>query len=223
MSDNQSPKSSVDSGLNDPRSHNRGSLEALVAHVEEQCRSRIDEIDRRAADQAGRIRQSARAKAAELLREVRSRERRNMRERIRGERARQRSRIRKRELAERRTMAEQGLDQVRQALVKLWHQDERARAAWLKRALSDARTVMTEGDWSLRHPEDWSPDEALAARVAQNARIEWQADPALCEGLVVSAGKAVVDATPTGLTARGARIGGVLLATLPALDAEVES
>ena len=209
--------------MTDPRTHNRESLEALVAHVEEQCRSRVDEIERRAGDQSDRIRQSARDKAAELLREARARERRNMRERVRTERARQQGRIRKRELAERRTMAERGLEHVREALVRLWHRDEHARAAWLKRALSDARNVMTGDDWSVRHPGDWSPDQARAARVARDARIEWKADPTLREGFLVSAGKAVVDATPAGLTARGARIGGVLLATLPALDAEVET
>ena len=212
--------------LADPGEHNRESLEALVAHVDEQCRSRVEEIERRAREQADRIRQSARDKAAELLREVRARERRNLKERIRSERARQQSRIRRRELAERRAMAEQGLEHVRKALVALWRDDEEARAAWLARALADARAMMTAGDWLVRHPEGWSPDDAagaLADRIAQDARIEWRPDPALAEGFVVSGGRAVVDATPGGFTARGDRIAGVLLATLPALDSEVES
>jgi len=209
----------------DPATHNRESLQALVAHVDAQCRTRLDEIEWRAREQADRIRQSARDKAAELLREVRTRERRRLRESIRSERARQQGRIRQRELAERRAVAEKGLEHVRAALVSLW-QDDEARAAWLTRALADARVVIRADDWVVRHPEDWTPDDAAGARVeriAHDARIEWRVDPALDAGFVIAAGKAVVDATPAGLTARGDRIAGVLLATLPALDSEVES
>lgn len=211
----------------DIAAHNRESLEALVAHVDEQCRTRVDEIERRAREQADRIRQSARDKAADLLREVRRRERRNLHESVRVERARQQGRIRQRELSERRAAAEKGLEYVRSALVSLWQDhDDGARATWLERALADARAVMTVDDWVLRHPGDWSPEDAavsLAERIAEGARIDWRPDPDLTEGFVVSAAGAVVDATPAGLCARGDRIAGVLLATLPALDSEVES
>lgn len=219
-------KSGESRASRDTRTHNRESLEALLAHVDDRCRACCEEIAGRARNEADRIRQVARDRAAELLREVRARERRNLHEEIRAERARQRSRIRQGELAERRAMAEQGLKLVREALVSLWQGGERAQAAWLERALADARAVMTADNWLVRHPEGWSPDDAAAApvaRIAKDARIDWRPDPALGEGFVVSAGKAVVDATPAGLTARGDRIAGVLLATLPALDSEVES
>jgi len=226
----ESPETSV-LGPKDVRTHNRESLEALVAHVDEQCRARCEEIAGRANAEAEKVCRTARDRAADLLREVRSRERRNVDEQIRVERARQRSRIRRRELAERRTMAEQGLAFVRRELVDLWTSGDRARAGWLARALADARAVLAADRWQLRHPEDWSPDESASSvveRVAPGVEIDWQPDPELNEGFVIKAGKARVDATATGLTARGERIAGVLLAQLPdsissALDKETTS
>ncbi|MEX2499499.1 MAG: hypothetical protein WD397_11565 [Wenzhouxiangellaceae bacterium] len=222
-----SEKSSDSRATADNRTHNQESLEALLAHVDERCRERCDEIAGRARDEADRIRRTARDRAAELLREVRARERRNLHEQIRAERARQRSRIRQRELAERRAVAEKGLEHVRSALAALWQGDaDGVRAAWLQRALADARAVMTVDDWVVRHPEGWSPDDAAGAlveRIAQDARIEWRPDPAVGKGFVVSAGKAVVDATPAGLTARGDRIAGVLLAEVPEMITETAS
>lgn len=208
-------------GLKDIHAHNRDSLDALLAHVDEQCRARCEEISGRADAEAEKVRQTARDRAAELLHEVREREQRNLDEQIRVERARQQSRIRQRELAERRVMAEKGLGFVREELVKIWNSNEGARASWLARALTDARAVLASDRWQLRHPEGWSPDETAAStaeRVAPDVEIDWKSDPALTQGFVVGAGKAWVDATPAGLTARGDRIAGVLLAQLPSLD-----
>ena len=212
-------------GSKDARAHNRESLDALLAHVEQQCRGRCEEISGRANAEADRVRQAARDRAAELLHEVRTRERRNQDERLRVERARQQSRIRQRELAERRAMAEQGLELVREELVSLWKSGDRARASWLARTLTDARAVLATDHWRLGHPDDWSPDEAaaeLAERAAPGVEIDWQADSELAEGFVVGAGKARVDATPAGLTARGERIAGVLLAQLPSPDSPAQ-
>lgn len=212
----------TDAGLRskDVRAHNRESLEALLAHVDEQCRVRCEEISRRAKTEADRVLQAARDRAAELLHEVRERERRNLDERLRVERARQQSRIRQRELAERHAMADRGLEGVRSALVALWNGGDRARSRWLERALTDAGAVLSSQRWQVRHPEAWSPDAAagVAARAAPDIEIDWEQDSTLTEGFVVGAGKAWVDATPAGLTARGARIAGVLLAQLPDSD-----
>lgn len=207
--------------LKDVRAHNRESLEALLAHVDEQCQARCGEISGRAAAEADRVRQAARDRAAELLQAVRDRERRNLDERLRVERARQQSRIRQRELAERRVLAEKGLDCVRKALVLLWKSGDGPRTSWLERTLTDARAVLTTDRWQIRHPDGWSPEESVAAlveRVAPGVEIEWKPDPALTEGFVIGARKARVDATPAGLTARGERIAGVLLAQLPTLE-----
>ena len=209
-------------GPKDVSAHNRESLDALLAHVDEQCHARCEEISGRADAEAEKVRQTARERATDLLDEVRTRERRNVDEQVRVERARQRSRIRQRELAERRAMAEQGLGFVREQLVVLWNSGDRARAGWLARTLTDARAVLAGDRWRLRHPEDWSPDGAssVVERVAPGVVIDWQPDTALSEGFVVGAGKAWVDATPAGLTARGERIAGVLLAQLPGLDSQ---
>ena len=211
-------------GSKDVRAHNRESLDALLAHVDEQCRARCEGISGRAEAEAEKVRQTARDRATDLLDEVRTRERRNVDEQVRVERARQRSRIRQRELAERRAMAEQGLQLVRKDLVGLWNSGERARAEWLARTLTDARAVLAGDRWRLRHPEDWSPDQAtgVVERVAPGVEIDWQPDTALREGFVVGAGKAWVDATPAGLTARGERIAGVLLAQLPESNAPAQ-
>lgn len=221
----QESRDTVALGARDVRVHNRESLEALLAHVDDQCRARCEEIAGRADAEAEKVRRTARDRAADLLDEVRTRERRNVEEQVRVERARQRSRIRQRELAERRAMAEQGLMFVRKKLVDLWNSGDRARAGWLARTLADARTVLAGDRWRLRHPEDWSPDEAASSvgqRVAPGVEIDWQPDTALTEGFVVGAGKAWVDATPAGLTARGERIAGVLLAELPESNAPAQ-
>jgi vacuolar-type H+-ATPase subunit E/Vma4 len=198
--------------------HNEESLTALLEHVEAQCRARREALLAEARDKAATIRRQARARAAELLRETRRRERRNAHERVRTERARLQSRIRQRRLAERRELAQHGLADVRDALVALWS-DPRARADWLARALGDAERVLSAERWRVRHPSDWSPgDDAgrIAERTAPGVTLEWQDDPAVEQGFVVEAGRAVVDATPAGLTARADRIAGVLLADLPA-------
>jgi len=219
--DRMEERGKSDVGSKDIRAHNRESLEALLAHVDEQCRERCEEIAGRASAEADTVRRTARERAEKLLDEVRERERRNLDEQLRVERARQQSRIRQRELAEQRAMAEKGLAYVREALVELWNSGDRARTRWLARALTDARAVLATDRWQLRHAEGWSPDRSAAStieRVAPNVEIDWTPDPALTEGFVIRAGKARVDATAAGLTARGERIAGVLLAQLPSLD-----
>ncbi len=202
--------------------HNEESLDRLLAHVESESRSRCDKLAAEAREKASTIRRQARQRAADLLRETRRRERRNAHERVRTERARQESRVRQRRLAERLELAGLGIERVRDKLAELWRQED-ARIRWLQRALADAGRVLPGGRWRVRHPEGWAADAAAAAAAGQAApetTLEWHADAALDAGFVVEAGRAVVDATPRGLTARDERIAGVLLAELPADTAE---
>ncbi|MGK7296335.1 MAG: V-type ATP synthase subunit E family protein [Candidatus Wenzhouxiangella sp. M2_3B_020] len=206
-------------------SHNRASLESLLEHIDDRCRERTESIRRRAEEQADAIRKSARQKAAELLRETRRRERRQAHDRVRVERARQEGRIRQRQLALQRERAERGLEALREALTELWRQPA-ARAAWLERALADARAVLPGDEWRVRHPDGWAPDddaERVASDVAPGADIEWHADSAVREGFAVESTRARVDASVDGLTARGERIAGVLLAELPEPQLEVDA
>lgn len=206
-------------------SHNRDSLQSLLTHIDDRCRERTESIRSRAAEQAEAIRRSARDKAADLLRETRRRERRLAHERVRAERARQEARIRQRQLALQRERARRGLEALREALSELWRQPP-ARAAWLARALADARVVLPGDEWRVRHPDDWAPEadaDRIAGDAASGADIEWQADSALREGFVVESARARVDASIGGLTARGERIAGVLLAELPEPELEVDA
>jgi vacuolar-type H+-ATPase subunit E/Vma4 len=203
--------------------HNRVSLDALLRHIEEQCRERVGSIQRHAAEQAEAIQRSARRQAAELLRETRRRERRLASERLRTERARQEARIRQKQLALQQQRAQRGVEALRESLVALWKQPA-ARAAWLVRALNDARAVLPGDAWRVLHPDDWAPDaeaDRAAAHAAAGVRIEWACEPALRQGFIVEAARARVDATIAGLTARSDRIAGVLLAELPDPDPEV--
>jgi hypothetical protein len=205
--------------------HNRLSLDALLGHIDEQCRERVAAIDRRVEDAAEEIRRAARDHAAELLREARRRERRLADQRVRAERARQGARIRQRQLELQRERARRGLGALREALAGLWRHPE-ARAAWLGRALADARVVLSCGDWCVWHPDGWAPDErALRAadEAAPGSTIEWRAAASLACGFVVEAGPARVDATVEGLTARQGRLAGVLLAELPVPVMEVDA
>jgi vacuolar-type H+-ATPase subunit E/Vma4 len=203
--------------------HNRVSLETLLNHIEAQCAERIESIRRQTDEQVESIRRTARDNAAELLRETRRRERRLADERVRAERARQEARIRRRQLALQREHAKRGLQALRKTLSELWNAPA-ARSAWLARALADARVVLPDDEWRVRHPESWTPGadaERVAGEAAPDVRIEWRADSSLNPGFVVEAGRARIDATIEGLTARGERIAGVLLAELPEPDAEV--
>lgn len=205
--------------------HNQLSLDALLAHIDERCRARVDEIREQAARQAQAIRRGARGHAAALLRETRERERRVAAERVRGERARLQARIRQRQLARQRQRAAVGLERVRDALRRIWDEAPGQRA-WQARALGDARAVLPGDDWTVCHPEGWTPDanaERVAGDAAPGARLEWRADPSLDCGFVIRSGRARVDATIDGLTARAERIAGVLLAELPEPDSEVEA
>jgi len=205
--------------------HNRVSLEALLQHIEAQCRERIESIRRQAAEQRDAIRRSARDQAAELLRETRRRERRLAHERVRAERARQEARIRQRQLALQQQRARRGVEALCQALSELWDQPT-ARAAWLARVVGDARAVLPDDHWRVRHPGDWSPDddaERTVDEAASGVRIDWCADSALRHGFIIETTRARVDATIDGLTARGDRIAGVLLAELPEPDLEVDA
>lgn len=205
--------------------HNRVSLDALLRHIELQCRERVESIQRQAAEDSEGIRRSARDQAADLLRDARRRERRLASERLRAERARQEARIRQRQLALQQQRAQQGIDAVRESLAELWTQPA-ARAAWLVRTLNDARAVLPGDAWCVVHPEDWSPGaeaDRAATDAAAGVTVEWRADPALREGFVVEADRARVDATVAGLTARSDRIAGVLLAELPDSEPEAEA
>lgn len=203
--------------------HNQVSLEALLAHIDERCRARVDEIREQAARQGQAIRRGARDQAAALLRETRERERRLAAERVRGERARLQARIRQRQLAQQRQRAALGLERVREALRRIWN-DAPGRCAWQARALADGRAVLEGDDWVVSHADGWTPDaeaERIAREAAPGARVEWRADPELECGFVIRSGRARVDATIDGLTARAERIAGVLLAELPEPDSEV--
>jgi len=201
--------------------HNRVSLDALLGHIEEQCRERIESIQRQAAQQADAIRRSARSQAADLLRETRRRERRLASERLRAERARQEARIRQKQLALQQQRAQQGVQALRESLAELWKQPG-ARAAWLARALNDAHAVLPGDAWRVKHADDWKPNDA-PERPVDGVTIEWRAEPSLRQGFIIEAARARVDATVAGLTARSDRIAGVLLAQLPDLDSEVDA
>jgi hypothetical protein len=204
-------------------SHNRSSLQALLRHIDEQCRGRVESIRRRAADEAATIIDAARGNAAGLLRETRRRERRAADDQVRAERARHEARIRQRQLALQRERARRGLSALREALRGSWARPA-ARSVWLARVLADARAVLPSDRWCIRHPTDWTPDERTgraAREAAPGVRLEWRADPSLTDGFVVEAGAARVDATIDGLTARDERIVGLLLAELPEPNLEI--
>lgn len=205
--------------------HNRVSLDALLRHIEEQCRERVDSIRRHAAEQSEAVRRTARDRAAELLRETRRREHRLAAERVRTERARQEARIRRRVLALQQDRASQGVAAVRRSLAELWEQPA-GRAAWLARALGDARSVLPGAVWRIVHSKDWKPDgeaERTARDAAPDVQLEWRLDPDQEPGFIIEAARARVDATIAGLTARSDRLAGVLLALLPEPDSEVDA
>jgi len=204
--------------------HDEASVRALEAHIQTECEQRSTAVLAAAAAQAAAIVTAARRRAVVLLRQVRRRERHLAQAVVDAERARGEAQFRRRCLAGRWAQAEQGVQQLEQALIACWKAAPAARIAWLRLAFSAAQRSLLAEQWLVEYPTDWRRTEAgdllTELRAARPAlHLEWKPRSALEAGYRIRAGRALIDATPAGLAARRARIAGRLLAELAASPA----
>ncbi|MFO1324429.1 MAG: hypothetical protein U1F15_10220 [Burkholderiales bacterium] len=192
---------------------------ALVDLVEADRARRCDAILGEARERAAAARATAHAEARERMRVAFEEERHRYAQRAAAAHARLQTHRRLREQRLASAFVASGLAKLPQALVQRWQQRD-SRAAWVARALAEARRALPAGAWTIVHAPGWPADErdALLASLAQDpgAAPTFMADDALRAGLKISAGGNVVDGTLAGLVADRAEIGAALLQLLEA-------
>jgi len=160
----------------------------------------------------------ARHRATSLVREAVQRERERRENYLREQRARIDAHVR----TERFRRETRGVARSREALAGALETRWRAAAAqrqrWLAMVFEQATTFLPDGDWWVGHPSDWSTNEAdeVLARLSRNRPgVTVGFEPGdQAAGILISCGKASVDARPAGLVAESARVDGLLLRAL---------
>lgn len=190
---------------------------ALVDLVEADRARRCDAIDGEARERAAAALATAHAEARERMRVAFEEERHRYAQRAAAAHARVQTHRRLREQRLAASFVASGLARLPQALLARWQHRE-SRAAWVGRAVAEARRALPAGAWSIVHAPGWPADErdAWIASLAKDpgAAPSFMADDALRAGLKLSAGGNVVDGTLAGLIADRAEIGAALLQLL---------
>lgn len=194
-----------------------GALATLLDVVDRDSKARCAEI-------LGDAQAQAEALRAEAMREGRQR----LRAALRAERARAAARI---AAARARLEAEQRRAQQRQAALALaaaeallpaalqaaW-KDPPRRRQWLEQALTRAAQSLPRIAWRIRHASDLDADDKawLQQRLGETALAGpvFEADAGIAAGMEIQAGGARLEATPAGLLADRAWVGGRLLQLL---------
>lgn len=188
--------------------------QALLALVADDASRRIDAALAAAAADAHRLRQDAQAAARAAVRAAYTDERHRHRERVQAAEAalatRQRLALQRRNSA----LVAAGLDALPAALRERWR-DGRSRAAWIDRALAQARASLPSAGWDVRHPPGLGGEEreALAATIRHATGHEPTliAEAGLDAGLAIGCAGTLVDARLCSLVADRARLGARLL------------
>jgi len=198
-----------------------GLIALINAYRDDTCRTLLD---------------AARAQASAVLGRTYRAERHRLHARIVAERADARARIHAAR-AEHDTRARTGGERaatrlltsawprLRQRLAARWAAPD-TRREWAVSALDQARRVLPDGLWTIRHAPGWSAAEwqPLAADLAAERTTEprFIADGALAAGLTITSGGALLDASLEGLLKDRARLEARLLALLTLEPGAVE-
>lgn len=188
---------------------------ALIEHIErvseERCTEIVADAETAAAEQLDEARREARRRVSEAVTQARS----ESESAVRAERARAQSRLRQRQHAALDELLERAHEALERSLTERWEDPDR-RGIWLTNALALATVRLPEGDWRVEYPSSIEAGEVedAARRGAPEARVEPVPDEELSAGARIVSGGAVLDATPTGLLARGEHIQGLLLGAL---------
>lgn len=192
-----------------------------------QVRSMLEAIEADSARRHETVLAEARSEARALLKRVRRESLARLRAAVEEERGLYEERIQQARaaLATRRRQQRQKRERValqaartllREALERRWR-DQACRREWVEAAVNEAAAVLEHGEWTVRHAEGLTPDEAqrLAGLVRGfTDKFELLADDELTCGLAVESRGAVVDMSVDGLLGRTEEIDGRLLAAL---------
>lgn len=186
-------------------------LELVEADRQTRCEALLDEARIQAAAALGQ----ARAQARSQLQQARDEDRHRCAEQLAAARAELATLTRLHAQRRVEALLARGWEMLPRALDARW-QDPMARQQWVQAAVQAALAALPPGEWTVTHPVDWPDPERqaclddLAARLGQRPAVV--ADTALAAGLRIAAAGNVIDATPAGLLADRAEIGGRLVA-----------
>ena len=192
-------------------------VQALLDLVEADRARRCATIEADAQTRANSTRVVARTAALQRLRTAFKEERERRDARIAAARAKLQTHLRLQ--AQRRAVAllAAGWQRLPEVLCDRWLSPD-TREAWVRRVVSEARTVLPNGSWRIEHASNWLAEER--ARWSDALRRDFAIQPQCVDdatiraGLRISAGGNIVDGTLSGLLADRSEVGARLLGHL---------
>ena len=186
---------------------------AMRKQVDDEVASVAGAADREAAAIIEAARRAARQRLKESVRSLR-RERN-----LRLNRARARLATAEREWRQRlvKELLDEGIAMLQDALIARWHESA-ARKQWCMGLARDAQDRLAPGQWTVEHPEGWTPGEqheftAAITKASGNTPI-LKPVPAIACGLRINSDRAQLDGTAAGLLAQSDWIEAEMLALI---------
>ena len=183
----------------------------------------VHEIERQFRDESNSIAADAQRDARAIMAQARGAARRLVRDAIqqlREEGARRLSRAGAQLDTEMRARAQQqavravrdALPLLHEALIARWR-ERGGRNQWIEAAARFCVDRLAPGAWDIEHPRDWSELERqqFLEAVGNGVRARFEATDDITAGLRVSADRALLDVTPSGLLADSTTIAALLL------------
>ena len=195
----------------------RAPLQALLAVVENDRRTRLDAIEARVASELAAVLGAARHGARKRVGEALAQERRRLQDGMAAQAARQATGLRLARQRRLRARLERAWQALPLELEQRW-QAESTRHAWLQSALDAATVALAESEWCVRHAPGWPDDERVAVAAEFAARggpvLRFEEDATLRAGLGIHAGANTVDASLRGLMSDRSALGASLAEAL---------
>jgi vacuolar-type H+-ATPase subunit E/Vma4 len=200
-----------------------GPASVLDAQVDAMSQRVIQDRDQRCAQ----LRNDALGRAQNMLRAARHEARANVseavaRERKQGEQALHQAQAqarleeRQRDQQQARGLLEEMWAAVSRALDSRWT-DPEYRRSWVRAAIRQGQSLLSERAWRIEHGAGWSPDELNeVAKLAKN-KIQLVCDNGIRAGIRIKTDGACLDATITGLLASRPQVESEFLAQYLAL------
>lgn len=196
--------------------------EALLAEIQRQAAAQQQALLDDARAEAAVITERARDKALRQLRRTQAELRATRDERQRQLAAELDTLARRQAAARSRVALDAAWPLLAPALARRWA-DAAARRAWVEALVAQAAARLPPQGWQLRHPPDWSADDARGLQTLLQHHgvdaVEARADERIDAGLVIESDGVRLDGTPAALLADRARVEADLLALLAAVEA----
>jgi hypothetical protein len=180
---------------------------AFLGMIDATRKARLEEIERRSADEVRAILRGARSEARDRVHRAVVENRERSRRDLAAAKAELETAFRKLSQETHGAALRDGMSELVRVLEARWR-DPEARARWIAAAIAEAERVLPKTRWRIEHP----PSVVIDVPGSETVPAEIGA------GLRITAGTATLDATLDGLLARRAEVEGRLLHEL---DTEV--